>query len=109
MNISKTFTNVELVSLAKVIAIGGYKIEMDDVIASLYIRLPELTNYATIMSVHQFVDMVFNLYRCKQLGNCEAWQREFIRLAADLNNTEEYSDADILIAVWDTHKGLAKV
>jgi len=25
-----------------------------------------------------------------------------------LNNTEEYSDADILIAVWDTHKGLVK-
>jgi c-di-GMP-related signal transduction protein len=108
MNISKTFTSVELVSLAKVIALGGYKVEMDDVISSLHVTLPDLTSYATIMSVRQFVDMVFELYKCKQLGHAEVWQREFIRLVADLNNTEEYSDADILIAVWDTHKGLAK-
>ena len=108
MNTSKTFTNVELVSLVKVIALGGYKIEMDDVISSLYIRLPDIKNYATVMSVQQFVDMVFELYRYKQLGHAEVWQREFIRLVVDLNNTEEYSDADILIAVWDTHKGLVK-
>lgn len=104
METSKTFSNVELVSLAKVIAIGGYKLSMDDVIASIYIRLPDITNYATVMSVQQFVDMVFDLYKCKQLGNAEIWQREFIRLVADLQNAEEYSDADILIAVWDSAK-----
>jgi len=69
MNTSKTFTNVELVSLVKVIALGGYKIEMDDVISSLHVTLPDLTSYATIMSVWYSSYTNVNIWVTLKSGN----------------------------------------
>lgn len=101
MKAIKSKINVDVISLRKLIKSNGYKLEFGDVITCLLQKLPQLHVYSYILPVSDFVDIVFAMHRSGQMHPGKDWQREFIRLAADLHNDESAADADILIAGWD--------
>jgi hypothetical protein len=101
MKAIKSKINVDVISLHKLIKSNGYKLEFGDVLACLTAELPQLRVYSYMMPVSDFIDIVFGLHKSGQMHPGKDWQREFIRLAADLHADESASDADILIAGWD--------